>query len=60
MTLPGCKYDNFILDCWSKYQTGRTQKWYNLPQSAEYGRTRRDLVRADPILAACTADNTIF
>ena len=31
-------------------------------QSAEYGRTRRDLVRAEPILAACTVRvcNTIF
>ena len=29
-------------------------------QSAEYGRTRRDLVRAELILAACTVYNTIF
>ena len=29
-------------------------------QSAEYGRTRRDLVRAELILAACTVCNTIF
>ena len=60
MTLPGCKYDNFILDCWSKYQTGHMQKWSNLLQSVEYGRTRGDLVRAEPILAACPACNTIF
>ena len=29
-------------------------------QSAEYGRPRRDLVRAELILAACTVCNTIF
>ena len=29
-------------------------------KSAEYGRTRRDLVRAELILAACTVCNTIF
>ena len=29
-----------------------------LLQSAEYGRTRRDLVYAEPILAACTLCNT--
>lgn len=29
-----------------------------LNQSAEYGRTWRDLVRAEPFLAACTTRNT--
>ena len=29
-----------------------------LLQSAEYGRTRRDLVHAEPILAMCTVCNT--
>ena len=32
------------------------QSW--LVPSAEYGRTRRDLARAEPILAACTPWNT--
>ena len=32
----------------------------NVCHSAEYGRTQQDLVRAEPILAACTTCNTIF